>query len=132
MMEYCIWIVEQMVYEQGLFEAIPRTEYVLVDGDYKPLLDDQGQQYRWSTMAEAERKTQEVIMIHTILPLFDEESPDIPSGWGIATYGPTEHYAYQVASDGIQIIDLKDEQGLDRVFVSRDEALTAIKVTIRE
>lgn len=67
-----------------------------------------------------------------MLPLFDEESPDIPPGWGIATYGPTEHYAYHVASDGIQIRDLLDEQGLDRVFASRDAALQAIREEIGE
>jgi len=48
-----IWIIEQ-VQPCNLFDDMSRGRFILTDGDYKPLLDAQGQPYRYTSIARAE------------------------------------------------------------------------------
>lgn len=60
--------------------------------------------------------------------IYDESSPDIPSGYGIEQHPRDGWYAYRLPEYvGLVQIYLKDEQGLDRIFSSREDALAAIK-----
>lgn len=63
----------------------------------------------------------------TWLPLFEENTQDIPSGYGIEHSHDGGFYAYEIdVSDPSRIGHLRDSNGLDTRYTSRSEALRAI------
>ena len=68
-----------------------------------------------------------------MLPAFDEQSPDVPHGWGIEQNHDGSWYAYRVdEQDSTLVHYLLDGQGLDTTFTSRDAALQAIRAQGRD
>lgn len=64
----------------------------------------------------------------TNLPSFDETSHDIMPGYGVEQSHDGFWYAYRVPVHGETAqVYLKDDQGLDRVCASRDEAVEVIE-----
>ena len=62
------------------------------------------------------------------LPHFEENASDIPSGYGIEHSHDGGFYPYRIDTwDKTLEYHFKDEQGLDRRYATRDEALEAIK-----
>jgi hypothetical protein len=60
--------------------------------------------------------------------VYDETSSDIPSGYGIEHHPRDGWYAYRVSEyPGLCMVYLKDEQGLDRLFASREAAVCAVR-----
>jgi hypothetical protein len=64
------------------------------------------------------------MIIVTQLPFFEEDSPNIPAGYGIEHSHDGGFYPYRLNVDAIEYI--KDEQGLDLRCTSRNEAFKTI------
>lgn len=63
----------------------------------------------------------------TWLPIFEENTQDIPSGYGIEHSHDGGFYPYEIdISDPSRIGHLHNGNGLDTRYTSRDEALRAI------
>jgi hypothetical protein len=66
--------------------------------------------------------------LSTWLPIFEENTQDIPPGYGIEHSADGGFYPYEINNADVRLIaHLKGSQGLDIRCASRDEALVAIR-----
>jgi hypothetical protein len=64
------------------------------------------------------------------LPYFEEDTHDIPTGYGIDHNHDGGFYPYRIeAHHPLSIVYLKDEQGLDLRCTSRDAAVQALHIS---